>query len=124
MQFRNVSKILMAMLGLGVALMGAINLLIAFTGAFAQGRPMLIGAGSILLIIGIALVAFTFSRQLSKILAAIALLVFAGAMLVLVFTTEVVTSRPSYQVAAIALTVLVVARIFSVLRRKNVEAGT
>ena len=124
MQFRNVSKILMAMLGLGVALMGAINLLMAFTGAFAQGRPMLIGAGSILLIIGIALVAFPFSRQLSKILAAIALLVFAGAMLVLVFTTEVVTSRPSYQVAAIALTVLVVARIFSVLRRKNVEAGT
>ena len=124
MQFRNVSRMLMAMLGLGVALMGAINLWIAFTGSFAQGRPMLIGAGAILLIIGLAFVAVPFSRQLSKILGAIALLVFAGAMLVLVFTTEVVTSRPSYQVAAIALTVLVVARIFSVLRRKNVEAGT
>ena len=124
MQFRNVSKILMAMLGLGVALMGAINLWIAFTGAFAQGRPMLIGAGAILLIIGLALVAFPFSRKLSKILGAIALLAFAGATLVLVFTTGVVTIRPSYQIAAIALAVLVVARIFSVLRRKNVEAGT
>ena len=124
MQFRSVSKLLMAMLGVGVALIGAINLWIAFIGAFAQGRLMLIGAGVILLIIGLALVAFPFSRGLSKIFGAIALLAFAGATLLLVFTTGVVTSKPIYQVAAIALTVLAVARILSSSRRKGVEAGT
>ena len=124
MQLRNVSKMFMAMLGVGVALMGAINLWIAFIGTFAQGRPMLIGAGVILLIIGLALLAFPFSRRLSKILGAIALLAFASATLLLVFTTGLVTSKPSYQVAAIALAVLAVARILSSSRRKRIEAGT
>ena len=125
MQFRNLSKIAMVLLGFALTVMGVVNLWISSIGTFAQGRIITATAGTIFLILGLACFTFLVSRKLSKVLGAIALLAFAGAMLWLVFSMSIPTAnQPIYQIAAIALPVILLARVLSGLRTKSTEAGT
>ena len=125
MQPRNFPRIIAILLGLGFALMGAINLWIFFIGDFTQGRAAIAVAGAILLFLACSFFAFPFSRTLFRIFGSIALLIFAGAMLSLVFQTGALsTSKPIHQIAAIAFAALVVARIALVFRPKRHKAGT
>ena len=125
MLFRNLPKIIMVLLGLAFALIGAINLWIAFIGDFQQGRTEVVIAGASLLFISLPFLAFFFSRRISKILGAIVLLALSGSMVWFVFQPNIPATNPQlYQIGAIALAVLVLARIGLGLRPKRSEPGT
>ena len=125
MQSRNLTKIVMALVGLGFALVGALNLWISSTGDFSQGREIVTIAGGIFLVIAAPFLAFPFSRKISKVLGAIVLLAFSAAMVWLAFRASNPAAYPwSYQIGAIALALLLVARIPLVLRTKRAQAGT
>ena len=125
MQSRNLTKIVMALVGSGFALVGALNVWIASTGNFSQGREVPAIAGGVFLVIATPFLAFPFSRRISRILAAIVLLAFSAALVWLALRASNPATYPwTYQVGAIALAFLLLARVSLGLRTKRVQAGT
>ncbi|WP_460736220.1 hypothetical protein [Lysobacter tyrosinilyticus] len=119
------SKIVMALLGSLFALMGIFYLAIASIGDFSKGRIVMVVAGCSFLVISAPLFAFLVSRQLAKLLGVIALMAFAVAMVWLAFRPDTPAADPTkYQVGAIALVVLLLARVGLWLRSKRSGSGT
>ena len=122
---RNLSKVIMALLGSAFALLGALNLWISLIGDFSRGRTAVAIAGGSLLFISLPFFAFLFSRKLSNILGSIVLLALSGSVAWFVFQHSIPAANPQlYQIGAIALVVLVLARIGSGLRHNRPESGT
>ena len=124
MRFGNLSKVAMAFLGVCFTLVGALNLVIAAIGNFSMGRTAVTAMGFAFLVIATPFFAFLYSRNLAKLLGAVVLLVFAAAMIWLSFLPDTPAPDPTiYQVAAIPLGVLLIARIGLALRGKRSRAG-
>ena len=120
----NMSNVVMAFVGVCVALMGVICLLVVAIGDFSTGRTAFAATGVSLLIVAMPFFAFLYSRKIAKALGAIVLLAFAGAMLWLSFRPDNPSPDPTiYQVAAVALGVLSVTRIGLMLRGKKRRPG-
>ena len=115
----------MALVGTGLAIMGALNLWIFATGDFSQRREVVAAAGGFFLVVAAPFLAFPFSRKISKFLCVFVLVAFSATMVWLAFRASNPATYPwSYQVGAIALALLLLSRIALVLRTKKVQAGT
>ena len=124
MQIGNLSKFAMTFLGICFALMGASCLVISAIGDFSMGRTVVVVMGFSFLVIAMPFFAFLYSRRLTEVLGVVGLLAFAAAMLWLTFRPTIPVSDPTiYQVAAIALAVLLVARVALRLRGKRSAPG-
>ena len=124
MRFGNLSNVAMAFLGVCFTLMGALNLFIAAIGDFSMGRTAVTVMGFAFLVIAAPFFAFLYSRKLAKLLGAVVLLAFAALMLWMSFLPDIPTPNPAvYQIAAIALAVLLIARIGSAFRGKRSRPG-
>ena len=92
-------------------------------GDFEQGRTFTLLSGVFLLLLSASLLSAPFRPRFSKCVGVVAMLFLALAMAFAVFTPGLASKDPAfYQVAAISLVVLLVARVALSFRR--VRAGT
>lgn len=125
MQSGRLPKVAMAILGAGFGLAGLLLLVVASIGNFSMGRGAVAAMGIGCLAIATPFFAFLHSRQWARRLAAIVLLAFAGTTLWLSFRPNTPAPDPTItQAAAIALTVLLLARIGLALRAKRTDPET
>jgi hypothetical protein len=104
--------------------LGGLGLFVFFTlasGSVVAGIRAALITGICFVLVALPFLVFPFSRRLAKLLGALVLLVLAAAALRLVFSPNLATAHPAiYQVAAIALGVLLVARVgLALLRRRR-----
>ncbi len=125
MNLRTLAKILSFIFGLCLVLLGATWAYLAMSGAVNSGiTESCVTAGGLLLAATPCLV-FPFSGRLAKALVVVFILAIAVGMLWLAFQPNLPAEHPAaIQVAAIALVVLLVARVGLALRRKVSAPGT
>jgi len=112
-------KVAMAIVGAFLVLIGVVTLVIAVVGNLTNGRAAVAAMACAYLVAATPCFAYLYSRRLAKVLGVCLLLALAGAMLWLSFRPSNPAPNPTiYQVAAIALCVLLVARVGLNLRRK------
>ena len=115
-------KIFMLPLGAGLAMIGAMLLVIVALGDVRSGFPAMLAAGSGFLLLSLPCPAFLHSSQKAGQLATLVLPVFALGMLVLTFLPSNPMAHPArYQIGAIALAVLSIARAVLSLRRARMQ---
>ncbi|MFK2903330.1 hypothetical protein ISP17_05100 [Dyella ginsengisoli] len=119
MNLRTLAKIFSFFLGLCLALLGAAWAYMATSGAVKSDiTESFVAAGGLLLAAAPCLV-FPFSGRLAKALLVVFIFAIAVGMLWLVFQPNLPAEHPAVlQVAAIALVVMLVARVGLALRRK------
>ena len=106
--------------GVLFALFGATSLFVLAIGRFDEGRDAVAVSAIVWLLLSAGLFALPLHRRLGMILGGIALLLFASGMLWAVFNPGRASATPgAYQAAAIALMVLLLARLGLGLRRKS-----
>jgi len=111
--------------GLAIAALGSVWLGIGASGALQSGPSVGYFAGVGLLVAAAPLLAFPFHRQSAKVLAVIALLLFACTLLWLAFRPGQSLERPVLaQAGAIALVVLLVARVGLAWYRRRAGLAT
>lgn len=103
---------------------GALGLFVFFTlasGSVTAGKRDALVTGICFVLVALPFLALPFSRRLAKLLGVLVLLALAAAALWLVFSPNLASAHPAiYQVAAIALGVLLVARVgLALLRRRR-----
>jgi hypothetical protein len=124
MRFRTFAKILVFLVGVCIALLGALWLYMAASGAVKGGIAGGYVAGIGFLLLATPILALPFSVHLAKSLLVVLLLFFAVGMLWLAFQPQLPTNHTALvQVAAIAFAVLLVARVGLALRRKFSASG-
>lgn len=110
--------------GAFLALAGLSALLVLAIGTWHDGRYGVIAAAVLQLTAAASLLVLPFHRRLGKILGIIALVLLAAGMVVAVFHPDLAAATPGgYQVAGIALVVLLLARLGLAMRPhpKNTE---
>lgn len=116
MLFQIILKSLGFVVGLLFAALGAMSLLVAVTGDFAQGRTGAYVAGYSCLAIAAPLLVLPFSSRVAGILTFLVLTVFAISMLWTAFGTSVAWPWP-FRLAAIAFAALLLVRVRLAQRR-------
>jgi hypothetical protein len=114
-------KIVSFLVGLLFAGLGLFVLFTLASGAVVAGNRDALVTGICFVLVALPFLAFPFSLRLAKLLGVLVLLVLAAAALWLVFSPSLAVAHPAiYQVAAIALGVLLVARVgLALLRRRR-----
>ena len=104
--------------GLIVAFAAASSFLVFVTGDFEQGREATFLMGVFLVLLAATLLLRPFLPRVGNVVGVLALLYLAVVLLVAVFTPELSADNPGlYQVAAISLVVLLIARVALCFRR-------
>ena len=105
--------------GLIVALAAASSFLVFVTGDFEQGREATFLMGVFLVLLAATLLLRPFLPRTGNVVGVLTLLYLAVVLLVAVFTPELSADNPGlYQVAAISLVVLLLARVALSIRRR------
>ena len=113
-----VPKIVMGIAGAFFAQLGAVFLWVWSIGDFTTGKTATFAMGAAYLLVSLPFFAFLYSRQLAKVLGVLVLLAFAVSMVWLAFLPSNPAPNPTiYQIAAIALCVLLLARLVLRWRR-------
>ena len=125
MNLRTLAKTVSFLFGLCLTVVAAAWIYTASSGAVKFGLTLSYVAVGGLLMAAAPFLVFPFSRRLAKAMLALFALALALSMLWLAFQPDMPASHPAIiQVAAIALVVLLLARIGLALRRKSSAAGT
>jgi hypothetical protein len=112
-------KIVSFLVGLFFASLGLFVFFTLASGSVVAGNRDALVTGICFVLVALPFLAFPFSRRLAKLLGVLVLLALAAAALWLVFSPNLVSAHPAiYQAAAIALGVLLVARVGLALLRR------
>jgi hypothetical protein len=112
MKLQTLSKAAAFLLGACVALLGAVSIFVAASGAVHPSATFAYLSGVGFLLMAAPLVAFAFSRRLAKALLVLFLVALALAMLWLTFQPDRPVDHAAFaQVAAIAFAVMLLARV-------------
>jgi hypothetical protein len=106
--------------GMLFALIGISTFAVLALGTFEEGRDAAMAMAVVGVTASAALLVLPFHRPLGRALGGVALVIFATGMLLAVFSPGLASDTPgTYQAAAIALAVLLLARLGLSLRRKR-----
>lgn len=109
--------------GMLFALIGVSTTAVLVLGTFQDGRGAGLGMAVVSMAASAALLVLPFHRPLGRALGSVALVLFATGMLLAVFNPGMASATPGkYQAAAIALAVLLLARL-GLSRRRNRRPG-
>ena len=114
-------KIVSFLVGLLLGSLGLLVFLSLASGSVIAGKHDALVTGICFVLVALPFLVFPFSRRLAKLLGVLVLLALAAAAVRLVFSPNLASAHPAvYQVAAIALGVLLVARVgLALLRRQR-----
>ena len=119
MKFRTLSKTIVFLLGACIALLGAVSIFVAASGAVHPSATFAYVSGVGFLLMAAPLMAFFFSTRLAKALLVLFLVALALAMLWLTFQPDRPADHAAFaQVAAIAFAVMLLARVGLAWHRK------
>lgn len=119
-----IAKIVSLLVGIALALPGSFAIAMVLSGAVVEGGRDAAVFGIGMLLVALPFLIFPFSVHLARWLGVLLLLALIPIMLWLVFSPDFPATHPAmYQVAAIAFSVLLIARIGLALRDKRSQSS-
>ena len=124
MQTNTFINAISVIIGILLTLFGIMQLYVAsiVTISPESGRFFAYELAGALLLAGVIFLSVSYSRRVAKVLSVTFLLLLAASMLRLVFSQGLATDKPFiYQAGAVALAVLLVARVITTIRAKRLQ---